>query len=123
MKKLTIPLLLAVVSLALPELQAAPGPGNRDLQARASAMTRSLAQQVHLNEGQYVQVRDLNLRLLQEMLAARALFVHDTDLLNQAVVDAQVQYESNLATLLQPAQLALYQRSRTSMTALSEPPK
>ncbi|RSK25279.1 hypothetical protein [Hymenobacter metallilatus] len=123
MKKLTIPLVMAVLALASHRLLAAPGNGNRDLQARATAMTRSLSQQVHLNEGQYVQVKALNLRLLQEMLAARALFVHDADLHSRAVSDAQLQYEMELSSLLQPNQLALYQQNRASMTALSDVPR
>lgn len=119
MKKLTIPVLLAVLTLASHRLLAAPGNGNRDLQVRASAMTRSLAEQVHLNEGQYVQVKALNLRLLQEMLSAKAVFVHDAELQNRAIADAQQQYEYELASLLQPAQLALYQQNRASRTALN----
>ncbi|RSK45256.1 hypothetical protein [Hymenobacter rigui] len=123
MKKLTIPLVMAVLALASHRLLAAPGPGTRDLQARAVAMTRSLSQHIHLNEGQYVQVKALNLRLLQELLSARALFLHDAEMQNRAIVDAQQQYESDLASLLQPNQLALYQRNRASMTALSEVPR
>ncbi|MDU0370195.1 hypothetical protein ACFPAF_07325 [Hymenobacter endophyticus] len=122
MKKLTIPLLLAVLTLASHRLLAAPGNGNRDLQLRASAMTRSLAEQVHLNEGQYVQVKALNLRLLQEMLAAKAVFTHDADLQNRAIADAQQHYEYQLSSLLQPAQLALYQQNRASRTALNVAP-
>ncbi|MCA8830104.1 hypothetical protein [Hymenobacter pini] len=119
MKKLTIPVMLAVLTLASHRMLAAPGNGNRDLQTRASSMTRSLAEQVHLNEGQYVQVKALNLRLLQEMLSAKAVFVHDAELQNRAIADAQQQYEHELATLLQPAQLALYQQNRASRTALN----
>jgi hypothetical protein len=119
MKKLTIPLLLAVLTLASQRLLAHPGNGNRDLQTRASAMTRSLAEQVHLNEGQYVQVKALNLRLLQEMLSAKAVFMHDTEMQNRAIADAQQQYDYELSSLLQPAQLALYQQNRASRTALN----
>lgn len=116
---MTITLLLAVLTLASQRLMANPGNGNRDLQTRASAMTRSLAEQVHLNEGQYVQVKALNLRLLQEMLSAKAVFVHDTEMQSQAIADAQQQYEYELSSLLQPAQLALYQQNRASRTALN----
>lgn len=122
MKKLTVPLLLAVLAFTSHRLLAAPSPGNRDLQARATAMARSLSQQVRLNEGQYVQVRALNLRLLQETLSAKALFVHDTELQTRAVADAQLQYEMDLSSLLQPNQLALYQQNRASMTALGATP-
>ena len=90
------------------------------LQARATALTRSIADKVRLDEGQIVRVKQLNLRMLSEMEDLKVRFAADPTLLDQRLADAQAQYETYLTALLRPAQLALFQQNRASMTALGQ---
>ncbi|UOQ77129.1 hypothetical protein MUN84_22215 [Hymenobacter sp. 5516J-16] len=93
------------------------------LQARATALTRSISDKARLDEGQYLRVKQLNIRMLAEQEDLKTRFAADPTLLDQRLADAQGRYENDLTALLRPAQLALFQQSRTSMTALGAAPK
>ncbi len=97
--------------------QAGPGDGAR-LRERATELTRNLAAKTALNEGQYVKVRQLNLRLLTEMNEARKI-TNDAAAMDAAVADIQLRYEWDLATILRPRQMAVYDQTKQNMTALS----
>ncbi|RIY13892.1 hypothetical protein [Hymenobacter rubripertinctus] len=97
--------------------------GPTAIQARATALTRSIADKVRLDEGQYLQVKRLNIQMLSEQEDLKTRFAADPGILDQRLADAQVQYEADLLELLRPAQLALFQQSRASMTALGTLPK
>jgi hypothetical protein len=98
--------------------QAAPADGSR-LNDRAKAMTRQMAEKLPLSEGQYIKVRQLNLRMLTEMAEVRKQFSDDASGLDQALANIQMRYEWDLATVLRPRQMALYDQSKTSMTAVN----
>ena len=86
--------------------------------AHATALTRALAQRIHFNEGQYVRVKALHLRMLAERrtleigLAGAEPADRDT-----WMATAQSRYEAELAALLQPRQLVAYQQLRQNFTA------
>ena len=86
--------------------------------AHATALTRALARRIQLNEGQYVQVKALHLRMLAERreleagLASAAPAERDNWL-----ATAQARYEAELAQLLQPQQRLAYQQLRSNLTA------
>ena len=87
------------------------------------AITRALATRVSLEEGQYVKVKQLNEQLLTQVEAINNEYAADQVVLDQHLAEAQTQYNAALLDLLHPAQLALYQQVRSSMTALSSPSK
>lgn len=86
--------------------------------AHATALTRAMAQRIHFNEGQYVQVKALHLRMLAERrnleIGLAAATPADRD---SGMATAQSRYEAELAQLLQPTQLVAYQQLRRSFTA------
>jgi hypothetical protein len=91
------------------------------LQARATAMTRQLAVKVRLDEAQFVKVRRLNLRLLAETQALKSKLANDPAGLDLQLAQLQDRYEWDMASILWPRQLAAYQQSKASMTALTQP--
>ncbi|UOQ70776.1 hypothetical protein [Hymenobacter cellulosilyticus] len=92
--------------------------GTAAIQARATTLTRNLAQQAKLDEGQYLKVKQLNLRMLTEVDDLKTRFAADPAILDQHLATAQTRYEAELASLLRPTQYAVYQQSRSGMTAL-----
>jgi len=88
------------------------------MMARATTLTRALAQRIHFNEAQYLAVRQLHLNMLTErrdleiMLNGASAEERDTQLAR-----AQQRYEMELGNLLQPQQLVAYQALRTNFTA------
>ncbi|MBB4602093.1 hypothetical protein HNQ93_002338 [Hymenobacter luteus] len=93
------------------------------IQARATALTRSISDKARLDEGQYLRLKQLNIRMLLEQEDLKTRFAGDAALLDQRLAEAQARYETDLTAMLRPAQLALFQQSRTSMTALGATPK
>ncbi|RSK25280.1 hypothetical protein [Hymenobacter metallilatus] len=119
MKKTTlfVCLLLSVQSVVL---AAGTLDGGTGVQARATALTRSISEKVRLDEGQYLRVKQLNMRMLLEIEDLKTRFAADQAILDQRLADAQIRYENDLTALLRPAQLALFQESRANMTALGQ---
>ncbi|PJJ60309.1 hypothetical protein [Hymenobacter chitinivorans] len=92
--------------------------GPSAIQARATTLTRTMAQQTKLDEGQYLKVKQLNLRMLTELDDLKTRFAADPAILDQQLAGAQTRYEAELASLLRPTQYAVYQQARSGMTAL-----
>jgi cell division septum initiation protein DivIVA len=86
--------------------------------AHATVLTRALAQRIHFNEGQYVQVKALHLRMLTErrQLEAGLADASRADRDNW-LANAQSRYEAELAALFKPEQRVAYQQLRSNMTA------
>ncbi|GAB3223856.1 hypothetical protein GCM10027346_03340 [Hymenobacter seoulensis] len=97
--------------------------GSGSITSRATALTRSISEKARLDEGQYLRVKQLNIRMLTELEDLKTRFAADQSVLDQRLADAQSRYETDLTALLRPAQLSIFQQSRTSMTALSATPK
>ncbi|GAC1377755.1 MAG: hypothetical protein NVS3B25_30240 [Hymenobacter sp.] len=120
MKNLFLAICIATGVSAAPAAVAGPGDGaySPAMMARATTLTRALAQRIHFNEAQYLAVKQLHLNMLAErrdleiLLNAASAEERDTQL---AV--AQQRYEAELTNLLQPQQLVAYQALRTSFTA------
>ena len=86
--------------------------------AHATALTRALAQRIHFNEGQYVQVKALHLRMLAERRQLEASLADATPAdRDNGLATAQTRYEANLAALLEPQQRVAYQQLRSNLTA------
>lgn len=111
-------LALAVVSAAQAK---SGGEGSGTAQARATALTRIQATKARLDEGQYLKVKQLNIRMFSEMEDLKVRFAADPAILDERLAVAQSRYEIELTTIMRPAQLAMFQQSRNSMTALSAP--
>lgn len=118
MKKLfSLLIWIAVFSMGI---AAHAGSGKQQkLADRATAMTRQMAQKTALNEGQYVKVRQLNVRLLTEMQALQTRYASDPAALDQQMAELQGRYEWDLATILWPRQMAVYTQSKADLMALS----
>ncbi|WP_139922110.1 hypothetical protein [Hymenobacter sp. DG01] len=116
MKNVFVCLAFALLVTAGTTAQAAPGDGGK-LTARASELTRRMAERTKLSEGQYVKVRQLNLRLLTEMAEARKQFSADVEELDKALADIQMRYEWDLACVLRPKQIAAYDDMKQTFTA------
>ncbi len=113
--------LTASLATALPAAASTQGPGEdypKAVVLRATTLTRALAQRIHLNEGQYVQVRRIHLRYLNERheleinLAGAPAAERD-----EKLAASQCAYEQALTALLQPVQRVAYQQLRASFTA------
>lgn len=98
---------------------AANGGDGATIKARATALTRIQAEKARLDEGQYLQLKQLNIRMLTEMDDLKTRFAADPAILDERLAVAQARYEMALTSIMRPAQLAMFQQSRSSMTALS----
>ncbi|TGE04551.1 hypothetical protein [Hymenobacter fodinae] len=105
------------VALASPKSE---GDGTTSIKARATALTRTIAEKARLDEGQYLRVKQLNTQMLTEMEDLKSRLAGDPAALDQRMADAQAKYEADLMSLLRPNQVAMYQQARTSMTALGD---
>ncbi|SHK45660.1 hypothetical protein [Hymenobacter psychrotolerans] len=114
-------LLLAGLALAVVSAAHAKSGGAGTAQARATALTRIQATKARLDEGQYLKVKQLNIRMFSEMEDLKVRFAADPAILDERLAVAQVRYEIELTAIMRPAQLAMFQESRNSMTALSAP--
>lgn len=114
-------LLLAGLALALGTAAYAKADGNTTIQDRAVALSRIQAQKARLDEGQYLKVKQLNIRMFTEMEDLKTRFASEPAILDERLAVVQVRYEMALTSIMRPAQLAMFQQSRNSMTALSEP--
>lgn len=120
MKNLFLATCFAAGVTITPVAVAAPGDGaySRAMMARATTLTRALAQHVHFNEAQYLAVKQLHLNMLTERrdleIILNGASAEDRD--NQ-LAQAQQRYETELAGILQPQQLVAYQNLRTNFTA------
>ena len=120
MKNLFLATCFAAGVTIAPVAVAGPGDGaySHAMIARATTLTRALAQHVHFNEAQYLAVRQLHLNMLTErrdleiILNGASAEERDTQL-----AQAQQRYETELAGILQPQQLLAYQNLRTNFTA------
>lgn len=86
--------------------------------AHATALTRAMAQRIPFNEGQYVRVKALHLRMLAERRTLEIGLAAATPANRDSwMATAQSRYEAELAALLQPKQLIAYQQLRQNFTA------
>lgn len=88
------------------------------VQARATTLTRAMANTVRLDEGQYLKVKKLNLQMLTETDELKAKFAADPAMLDEKMAVVLANYDSALGQVMRSNQLAMYQQSRNSMTAL-----
>lgn len=97
-------------------------PGDRSyttaMMARATTLTRALAQRIQFNEAQFRAVKQLHLAMLTErrnleiLLNGASAEERDTRL-----AEAQQRYENDLTNLLQPRQQLAYHKLRSDFTA------
>ncbi len=97
--------------------QAAPSDGGTSIAERATAMTWRIAERTQLSEGQYIRLRRLNVALLTETAELRKEFKADPASLDHALADVQMRYEWDVAAVLQPKQLAVYDGLKAEVTA------
>ena len=115
--------LLAAACLTVSLTSATPAKGPKDnfpktVQARATTLTQALAQRIHLNEGQYVRIKQLHLRYLNERHEMeKALASAPATERDAQMAAAQQRYEQDLNALLYPEQRVAYQQLRASFTA------
>ena len=86
---------------------------------RAKALTQQMAEKAHLNEGQYVKVKRLNLRLLTTTEALKKQLTADPETLDTRLAEVQNNYEWDLACILRPRQMLAYDQAKASMTAFN----
>lgn len=115
MKKVFVCFACVVLVTTAQLAQASDGSGK--ISARATEMTRRMAERTRLSEGQYVKVRSLNVRLLTEMTDARKQFSTDAEVLDKTLAEVQMRYEWDLAAVLGPKQLAAYEDIQKNFTA------
>ncbi|MBC6608026.1 hypothetical protein H8B13_14460 [Hymenobacter sp. BT188] len=111
-------LVCVMISLASGLSFTALADNGTSLNARATQLTRQMAQKVRLDEGQYVKVKRLNLQMLAEMEEAKTRLSSDPAALDQYLAEVQSHYEWDLAAILWPKQMVAYNQSKTTMTAV-----
>jgi hypothetical protein len=88
------------------------------IQVRATTLTQALAHHIHLNEAQYVRVKRLHLKYLNERLELeRSLAGEPAAERDTQLAAAQLRYEQKLSDLLRPDQRVAYQQLRANFTA------
>ena len=115
-------LLLTSLALALgATVYAASDKDAATIKTRAMALTRIQVEKARLDEGQYLKVKNLNIRMLTEMEDIKTRFAADPAILDERSAVAQARYELELTAIMRPAQLTIFNQARNSMTALSAP--
>jgi hypothetical protein len=109
------------IILALGATVYASGDKESAIVTRATALTRMQVQKARLDEGQYLRVKTLNIRMLTEMEDIKNRFASEPAILDERLAVAQARYELELTSIMRPAQLAMFNQARNSMTALSAP--
>ncbi|WP_019946615.1 hypothetical protein [Hymenobacter aerophilus] len=115
---LTLLALASFLAAANPTAAQADG-GGVTLGERATAMTWRIAERTQLSEGQYIKLRRLNVGLLSEMATLRKELKADPANLDKALADVLQRYEWDVAALLQPKQLAVYDGLKSEFTAVN----
>ncbi|SET41774.1 hypothetical protein [Hymenobacter actinosclerus] len=113
---LTLLALATLMASGTPTVAQADG-GGITLGERATAMTWRIAERTQLSEGQYIKLRRLNLSLLAEMASLRNTLKTEPANLDKALADLQQRYDWDVAALLQPKQLAVYDGLKSEFTA------
>lgn len=104
---------------------AVAGPGDREYSpamiSRATTLTRALDRRIHFNEGQFIAVKQLHLRMLTERAELELKYSGSDDATaaerDALLAEAQQQYENELSNLLQPRQVVAYYDLRNNFTA------
>ncbi|RFP64917.1 hypothetical protein D0N36_11280 [Hymenobacter lapidiphilus] len=115
---LTLLGLVLLMSSGTPTAAQADG-GGTTMGERATAMTWRIAERTQLSEGQYIKLRRLNVGLLSEMATLRNQLKAEPANLDQALSDLLQRYEWDVAALLQPKQLAVYDGLKSEFTAVN----
>ena len=118
MKKL---LLLVRLAIGVQLAARAADPERNDpsgLSGRAAQLTRTMAAKMKLDEGQYIKLKDLNMRMLVTMEDLKVRFAAEPEIRDIRMAEAQVSYHYELASMLRPQQLTVYRQSQETMTAL-----
>ncbi|GAA3941850.1 hypothetical protein [Hymenobacter algoricola] len=89
------------------------------LHERVTALSRRIAETTKLNEGQYLQVKRLNLVMMTEMETIKARFASTPAKLDEQLAELQSRYDWDLAALLLPKQLMVYNASKISTLAVN----
>jgi len=85
---------------------------------RAVVLTRAMATKMHLDEGQYLKLKQLNIRMLTELEARQQEGNAVVSALDEHAAAMQAQYEGEMLALLYPAQQQLYRQLENSRMAL-----
>lgn len=108
----------ACLAAGLTTTEPSQTPYSKAIQTRATTLTQALAQRIHFNEGQYLRVKQLHLRYLNEReeleLSMAGAPAADRD---SQLAAAQLRYEQELNDLLQPTQRLAYHQLRANLTA------
>ncbi|SDX56063.1 hypothetical protein [Hymenobacter psychrophilus] len=116
---LTLLALVALMASGTPTVAQADGGEQPTLAERATVMTWRIAERTQLSEGQYVKLRRLNVGLLSEMAMLRKQLKAEPANLDQSLADLLQRYEWDVAALLQPKQLAVYDGLKSEFTAVN----
>ncbi|PJJ60310.1 hypothetical protein [Hymenobacter chitinivorans] len=116
MKKIYVAALLLAGFMAPSAAQA--GNGDESLKSRAAVLTRRMSETTKLDEGQYLKVKQLNLRMLGEVADIKARY-NGTPALDEQLSQVQMRYEWDLAAILWPRQMAAYTQSKLNVTAFN----
>ena len=117
MKKLYVFTLL-LAGLMMPIVSEANSGDQTTLQGRAANLTRRMSEMAKLDEGQYLKVKQLNLRMLSEVADIKARYA-GSPALDEQMAEVQMRYEWDLASILWPRQMAAYTQSKLSVTAFN----
>lgn len=99
---------------------AVAGPGDQGkAEARATQLTKQLAQKTQLSEGQYVRVRQLNLRMINEVQELQTRLASDPIALDKQLAELQSHYEWDLTAILGPRQMVAYTQFKANQMAFS----
>ena len=109
---------LSSLGLCLVLAQGATAGQEPTLNDRATTLTQQLALKVPLNEAQFVKVRRLNLQYLTATQDLKTRLTDNPTALDQQLAELQDRYDWDMASILWPRQMAIYDRARTNMTAL-----
>jgi outer membrane lipopolysaccharide assembly protein LptE/RlpB len=108
---LTLTLLLSLTTMASAQKKDkyAEMPGNETVtEARVGELTRQMCNQLHLNEAQYIRLREANRIKLARLDEIQWQYKTDLTQQHTKIAELEAQYEAECSRILTPSQLSMY---------------
>ncbi|UOQ77144.1 hypothetical protein MUN84_22295 [Hymenobacter sp. 5516J-16] len=88
-------------------------PGDTDPSIeRVDEVTRQMSTQLHLNEAQFIKLREVNKVKLARLEEIQWQYVEDGQLRNAKIAELEAQYEAECGRILTPSQLSLFREEQ-----------
>lgn len=114
---------LSTASLAQKKDRYAERPGGDESPSleRVEEVTRQMSTQLHLNEAQFIKLREVNKIKLARLEEIQWQYAHDLSQRTAKLAELEAQYEAECGRILTPSQLSLLQEEQRRDSVPTQP--